>query len=174
MKAIAHLEKDILNITMKIYYDFPELNKYITNMPAKVSENNNKGINTKNLVEYYNSLTEILKNYTMTHKSSKGNKVTKHKSHTSPLVYHAEEDIYNQSKEEQDINPEDTSKTKTSNENEVGYNEKNFENHMSGDDLDVPGSELDDQQESVGSEDEENNYYSIGGDDHNNLDEDNA
>jgi hypothetical protein len=42
-----------------------------------------------------------------------------------------------------------------------------------GADLDVPGSELDDQQENVGSEDEENNYYSIGGDNHNNLDEDN-
>jgi hypothetical protein len=40
-----------------------------------------------------------------------------------------------------------------------------------GADLDVPGSELDDQQENVGSEDE-NNYYSIGGDNHNDLDED--
>ena len=43
---------------------------------------------------------------------------------------------------------------------------------MSGDDLDVPGAGLDDQQESVGSEDEENNYYSIGGDNHNDLEED--
>ncbi len=43
-----------------------------------------------------------------------------------------------------------------------------------GSDLDVPGSELDDQQESVGSEDEENNFYSIGGDNHNDLEEDDA
>lgn len=35
---------------------------------------------------------------------------------------------------------------------------------MAGEDLDVPGSELDDQNESIGSEDEENNSYSIGGD----------
>jgi hypothetical protein len=34
----------------------------------------------------------------------------------------------------------------------------------SGDDLDVPGSELDDDAESHGSEDEENNYYSRGQD----------
>jgi hypothetical protein len=40
-----------------------------------------------------------------------------------------------------------------------------------GDDLDVPGSELDDQDELVGEEDEENNYYSLGGDDHDDLDE---
>jgi hypothetical protein len=37
--------------------------------------------------------------------------------------------------------------------------------------LDVPGSELDDDLERVGSEDEENNYYSLGGDDHDDLDE---
>jgi hypothetical protein len=33
---------------------------------------------------------------------------------------------------------------------------------------------LDDAQENIGSEDEENNYYSLGGDDHENLDEDKA
>jgi hypothetical protein len=35
---------------------------------------------------------------------------------------------------------------------------------FAGDDLDVPGSELDDAQEAKGSEDEENNVYSLGGD----------
>lgn len=35
-----------------------------------------------------------------------------------------------------------------------------------GDDLDVPGSELDDANEDIGEEDEENNYYSLGGDRH--------
>jgi hypothetical protein len=33
---------------------------------------------------------------------------------------------------------------------------------FSGDDLDVPGSEADDDMEDIGSEDEENNYYSRG------------
>jgi hypothetical protein len=42
-----------------------------------------------------------------------------------------------------------------------------------GDDLDVPGSELDDADEAIGEEDEENNYYSVGGDDHQDLEEDN-
>lgn len=35
---------------------------------------------------------------------------------------------------------------------------------MSASDLDIPGTELDDAGEEVGSEDEENNYYSLGGD----------
>ncbi len=34
-------------------------------------------------------------------------------------------------------------------------------------DLDVPGSELDDDMEIIGNEDEENNYYSLGGDEKN-------
>lgn len=39
-------------------------------------------------------------------------------------------------------------------------------------DLDVPGSELDDENESIGEEDEENNYYSLGGDNHEDIEED--
>jgi len=88
--------------------------------------------------------------------------------------YPASEDIYNHAKKESDLNPEDLSKNKVPNEDNGSLNEKNFRNGMSGDDLDVPGSELDDYQESVGSEDEENNYYSVGGDDYDDLEEDRA
>ncbi len=42
---------------------------------------------------------------------------------------------------------------------------------FSGQDLDVPGSELDDEKEKIGSEDEENNSYSLGGDNHEDLEE---
>jgi hypothetical protein len=41
-----------------------------------------------------------------------------------------------------------------------------------GEDLDIPGSELDDADEEIGEEDEENNYYSLGGDNHEDLEED--
>lgn len=39
-------------------------------------------------------------------------------------------------------------------------NEKSMADDVSGGDLDVPGSELDDADEAIGSEDEENNSYS--------------
>ncbi|MFT3824032.1 MAG: hypothetical protein QM731_08930 [Chitinophagaceae bacterium] len=39
--------------------------------------------------------------------------------------------------------------------------------------LDIPGAELDDEDELIGEEDEENNYYSLGGDNHDDLEEDN-
>ena len=87
--------------------------------------------------------------------------------------YPVSEDIYSQCKEEEEINPEEIEHKKSIalGDGSDDFNIKDFENHMSGDDLDVPGSELDDAQESIGSEDEENNYYSLGGDDHDNLDE---
>ena len=89
------------------------------------------------------------------------------------LLYPPSEDIYNQFKKESDIDPEDISKNKVPVEiDTVGeMNEKDFERDVSGGDLDIPGSELDDDMEDLGSEDEENNYYGLGGDNHNNLDE---
>ena len=77
------------------------------------------------------------------------------------LLYPAKDDIYNKFKQEVAINPEDVTTIKEINE-------------YVGEDLDIPGSELDDEQEKIGSEDEENNYYSLGGDNHNDLEEDNA
>jgi hypothetical protein len=52
----------------------------------------------------------------------------------------------------------------TDNEGEP-LNEKTSSNAISGSDLDVPGADEDDQNEDIGEEDEENNPYSLGGDD---------
>ena len=88
-------------------------------------------------------------------------------------VYPESEDIYNIYEEEKDIDPEDIFKKKESAEKYMhGRNsEKDLDDKFPGDDLDIPGSELDDLQEDIGSEDEENNYYSLGGDDHDDLEE---
>jgi hypothetical protein len=89
-------------------------------------------------------------------------------------LYPANEDIYNQSQKEENINPDENPEMDDSVGVDKGSTDKarDFEDDFSGDDLDVPGSELDDEQESIGNEDEENNYYSIGGDNHNDLEED--
>ncbi len=67
-------------------------------------------------------------------------------------IYDKEDDIYSKEKEE--------------------HFEDDESKKNSGAGLDVPGSELDDADENIGEEDEENNYYSLGGDDHNDLEED--
>lgn len=76
-------------------------------------------------------------------------------------IYPSNQDIYNNYKEEHNIDPEDISKIKDRNDKYGKHNEKDFDDYISGIDLDVPGSELDDEQEDIGSEDEENNYYSL-------------
>ena len=88
-------------------------------------------------------------------------------------LYPESEDIYNKSQEVKDINLEDLSKIKDVRNFEVIDSKKDKELHdiLYGGDLDIPGSELDDEQENTGNEDEENNYYSIGGDEHTDLTE---
>jgi hypothetical protein len=88
--------------------------------------------------------------------------------------YPSGEDIYNNYQEEKEINPEDISHKKEKNKygSARKKNEKDFNDDQSGSDLDVPGSEMDEMQENFGSEDEENNYYSLGGDDHDDLEDD--
>ena len=89
-----------------------------------------------------------------------------------PGNYPAEEDIFRQGLIDPDIDPEDISKVKSEIELESDdWNEKSFDDDLIGDDLDVPGSEDDDEDEMIGREDEENNYYSLGGDNHDNLEE---
>ncbi|MGO4817678.1 hypothetical protein [Flavobacterium sp. W22_SRS_FP1] len=105
------------------------------------------------------------------------NKVLKDKNVVpDSLSYPPSEDIYSKLHKEGEINPADISKKKIPLEvnNLSKLNEKDFEEDMAGGDLDIPGSELDDAMEGLGSEDEENNHYSIGGDNHNNLEEDNG
>lgn len=81
------------------------------------------------------------------------------------------EDIYSHFKEEVDIDPENITGIKDS-ENPSGlWNEKDFMQDVSGGDLDIPGAVSDDLHLNPGIEDEENNYFSLGGDDHNDLDE---
>ena len=107
-------------------------------------------------------------------KSNKTEKNTNSSKFPGYPEYAAKDDIYNKEKEEQDLDPENTSKKKSPNEKPDKLNEKDFGEVLTGSDLDVPGSELDDAQEDIGSEDEENNYYSLGGDNTNNLEDDNG
>jgi hypothetical protein len=89
------------------------------------------------------------------------------------LNYPPSEDIYRQGKKEEEIDPSDPSKMKHTIDPKIDKekNELDFETIKTGKDLDVPGSELDNKMEQIGSEDEENNYYSIGGDNHEDLEE---
>ena len=67
MKTEKELNEDILKITLQIQEKFPELSKFITEMPLKVSDPVSDEISLKNLREYYESLDNLLKNHMETH-----------------------------------------------------------------------------------------------------------
>jgi len=61
------LNGDMLQITMTIEDKFPELSKYIGEMPVKISTAPNGEISIKNLHSYYDSLVALLENYAPYH-----------------------------------------------------------------------------------------------------------
>lgn len=63
MKTEKEIEDAILNITMKIKTEYPELSKYLDEMPITIPDSKNPEINTKNLQDYYNSLESLIKKY---------------------------------------------------------------------------------------------------------------
>ena len=66
---------------------------------------------------------------------------------------------------------EDDLEVLNSTNGEIGV-PQNVSNEDLDTDLDIPGAELDDENEAIGEEDEENNYYSLGGDRHESQEED--
>jgi len=67
MKTESDLNDDILKITMLIEEKFPELSKYVDEMPISTPDTVNPVINQKNLQDYYDSLLALLKKYNANH-----------------------------------------------------------------------------------------------------------
>ena len=67
MKTKADLEQDIIDIIMTIHTSFPELTKYLSEIPDIDCGLTEKELNTKSLKEYYNSLNQIVSEYAKTH-----------------------------------------------------------------------------------------------------------
>lgn len=73
--------------------------------------------------------------------------------------YPASEDILNKQPERLDINVERIGESKEENEINPIIDDGLYDSNLESD-LDIPGAELDDVDEAIGSEDEENNFYS--------------
>ena len=63
MKTEAQLNADILKITLMIRERYPELSKYISEMPVTIPNVESPEINAKILADYYDSLEAIMKKY---------------------------------------------------------------------------------------------------------------
>lgn len=86
-------------------------------------------------------------------------------------TYPEGEDIYSNLVKEENVDPDQVSERILPDMATESHANPVNDYDAVGSELDVPGTELDDTQENIGTEDEENNYYSLGGDSHENLDE---
>ena len=67
MKSKKDLNKMIFLLNQRIHKEFPELIKYLDEIPEKFESDTQKGINNKNLKDYLDSLKDLLKTYTKNH-----------------------------------------------------------------------------------------------------------
>lgn len=69
MKTEKELDAAILEITLEIKEQYPELSKYILEMPVTIPNMENPKMNCKALQEYHDSLDVLLKDYIKQHRS---------------------------------------------------------------------------------------------------------
>ena len=74
METKQDINDKILKITMAIQENYPELSKYLNEMPVTIPNENNPKINEQNLEKYYESLLTIFRNYVAEHQVSNCNR----------------------------------------------------------------------------------------------------
>ena len=67
MATEKELNLKITEITMLIRDKYPELSKYIAEMPDTIPNDNNPEMGVETLLEYYNSLESLVSNYDHEH-----------------------------------------------------------------------------------------------------------
>jgi len=68
MKTEDEINTGILNITMTIKQKFPELIKYLNEMPVTIPNSAHPEITIKALTDYYDSLDALVSDYALSHK----------------------------------------------------------------------------------------------------------
>lgn len=67
MKTENEINKNVTETTMAINEKFPELSKYIEEMPVTIPNTNEPEINETNLKDYQSSLDALLNKYAAKH-----------------------------------------------------------------------------------------------------------
>ena len=63
MASEKEINEKIMTITMKIQKDYPELSKYLNELPVTIPIESDPEINTRVLSNYYESLVKLLSTY---------------------------------------------------------------------------------------------------------------
>jgi hypothetical protein len=167
MKSKNAFEIDTVHFSLSIHRRFPRVFDKLNEWKLVGRAIPKLKAETKNHLELFQRLQNQLNEY----EKHMSKLPTERQNFSGYPFYPPSEDIYAQDLLDADINPDDSLTPKAPNEKGQHSNEQAYPMGHTAEDLDIPGTELDDVQEAIGSEDEENNYYSIGGDAHDTLDE---
>jgi hypothetical protein len=74
METIEELNAKIIKITMVIQDNYPELSKYLNEMPVTIPIDDRPEVNRKNLEKYYDSLLTLFRNYVAEHQLINSNR----------------------------------------------------------------------------------------------------
>ena len=77
METEEEINAKILKLTMVIHDNYPELSKYLNEMPITVPIDSNPKVNVKNLQKYYDTLLTLFRNYVAEHQLNYINQRTK-------------------------------------------------------------------------------------------------
>ncbi|GEC78786.1 hypothetical protein [Flavobacterium aquatile] len=67
METEEEINAKIMKVTMVIQENYPELSKYLNEMPITIPIDSNPEINVKNLQKYYDTLVALFRNYVAEH-----------------------------------------------------------------------------------------------------------
>ena len=67
METEKEINAKILKVTMVIHENYPELSKYLNEMPITIPIDSRPEVNVKNLQKYYETLVELFRNYVAEH-----------------------------------------------------------------------------------------------------------
>jgi hypothetical protein len=67
MESEAEINAKIMKLTMVINDNYPELSKYLNEMPITIPIDKNPEVNAKNLQKYYDNLLDIFRKYVAEH-----------------------------------------------------------------------------------------------------------
>ena len=67
METEEEINAKILKITMVIHENYPELSKYLNEMPVTIPIDRRPEVNVKNLQKYYETLLTLFRNYVAEH-----------------------------------------------------------------------------------------------------------
>jgi hypothetical protein len=67
METEVEINAKIMKITMVIQENYPELSKYLNEMPITIPVDNRPEVNLKNLEKYYQTLLNLFRKYVAEH-----------------------------------------------------------------------------------------------------------